>query len=106
MKSYLSRQERSVLAQFRSRVLPLHIETAWWQSKPMEERLCVVCSIGSLKTNTIFYVSVRVILILCGIPFSSISRSHQDFQYLSLREKFVYIVVFRSHSLMCLGDFL
>ena len=98
LKKIISRQDRSVLAQFRSENLPLYIETGRWQSKPIEERLlfsmqCMNNWRRILLSVWVSYSNLRNDL------FISITRSYQDFEYLSLGEKFRYML---KHENICI----
>ena len=44
VRSLLSRQQRSLCAQLRFGILPLHLETGRYRGVPEEERVCVYCS--------------------------------------------------------------
>ena len=65
---HLKRQDRSLLAQFRTGVLPLRIETGRYQLKKdpntesfrklnVEERTCLIVTQVTLKMRSIFYVN-------------------------------------------------
>ncbi len=96
MTSFLTRHEHSVLAQLRSGILPLHIKIGRWHSKPVEERLCLVCKLGIVEDvfhflcECIYYSSLRSCL------FRSISRTYKDFENLPVREKFVYMLKYEN----------
>ena len=49
-----NRQHRSALAQFRSGVLPLKIETGRFQNIPLEYRLCVLCNQDVIESESHF----------------------------------------------------
>ena len=50
----LTKRERSTLAQFRSGILPLRIETGRYVNEILEDRLCVFCINGHIKSETHF----------------------------------------------------
>ena len=65
---HLKRQDRSLLAQFRTGVLPLRIETGRYQLKKVpntkcfrklnvEERTCLICNKGDFKMRPISHVN-------------------------------------------------
>ena len=65
---HLKRQDRSLLAQFRTGILPLRIETGKYQLNKdpntesfrklnVEERTCLICNTGDIENETIFYVN-------------------------------------------------
>ena len=56
VQANLSRAERSILAQFRTGILPLHIETGRWSSPRLtpEERVCQICGSGAVEDEAHF----------------------------------------------------
>ncbi len=65
VQKFMSRKHRSYLAQFRCGILPLDIETGRWVNKPVESRLCQLCSNGDIEDEThvtfecTFYDNIR-----------------------------------------------
>ena len=49
-----NRKKRSILAQFRSGILPLSIETGRYQEIPIEYRLCLFCNRNSIESEVHF----------------------------------------------------
>ena len=49
VQKYLSRNKRSLLAQIRTGVLPLRVETGRFQGLPLLERQCEYCQNGSVE---------------------------------------------------------
>ncbi len=86
----------SVLAQFRSGILPLHIETGRWQSKPVEERLCLVCKLGIVEDEFHFLCECVCYSNLRHCLFSLISSTYEDFKNLPVQEKFVYMLKYEN----------
>ncbi len=58
MLSYMSRSERSLLAQLRVGVLPLRIETGRYCNLKLEERICELCS-QDIEDETHFVCSCQ-----------------------------------------------
>ena len=54
VKKFLTRKQRSVIAQLRSGTLPLQIETGRFQNIPLEYRLCLLCNSNNVETETHF----------------------------------------------------
>ena len=54
VKTHLSGGERSVLAQIRCGILPLHIETGRFNNTPLEERLCTMCNNDDIEDELHF----------------------------------------------------
>ena len=57
VSSNLSRSERSLLAQLRFGILPIHIETGRFSRKPVEERLCALCNLNEIEDEEHFLLS-------------------------------------------------
>ncbi len=92
LKSFLTRHERLVLAQFRSGILPLNIETGRWHSTPVEERLCLVCKLGIVEDEFHFLCECICYSILLHCLFKSISSAYEDFENLPIQEKFAHML--------------
>ncbi len=60
--SFMNRKKRSYLAQYRSGILPLEVETGRWINKPVEERTCKICKDGSVEdeNHVTFYCTAYV----------------------------------------------
>ncbi len=99
LKSFLTIHECSVLAQFRSGILPLHIETRRWNSKPVKERLCLVCKLGIVEDEFHFLCECVCYSNLRHCLFRSISSTYGDFKNLTVREKFVYMLKYENVKL-------
>ena len=57
VKAYLSKQERSFLAQLRCGVLPLRIETGRFSGLKPEERVCQLCDSGEIEDEKHFILT-------------------------------------------------
>ena len=51
VKLNLEKHKKSLLAQLRTGVLPLHIETGRFQNKKLEDRLCNICNSGAIESE-------------------------------------------------------
>lgn len=50
----LTRNQRSLIAQLRTGILPLTLETGRFVQIPEEERLCRLCELGEVESESIF----------------------------------------------------
>ena len=50
----LSKSQRSLCAQFRSGILPLHVETGRYTGTELDQRLCEYCELGEIEDETHF----------------------------------------------------
>ena len=51
MKLNLEKHQGPLLAQLRTGVLPLHIETGRFQNKKLEDRVCNICNTGAVESE-------------------------------------------------------
>ena len=58
IKMNLSSSERSVLAEIRLGILPLHIETGKFNNTKLEDRHCNICNQGKIDDCYFFYLNV------------------------------------------------
>ena len=61
--SYMSRSERSLLAQLRIAVLPLKIETGRYNNIKVEDSICNLCDLDIVKTKITLFVLAQYMLI-------------------------------------------
>ena len=54
----LSKRKRSLCAQIRSGILPLHIESGRWVGTSEENRLCHFCELDEIENEIHFILSV------------------------------------------------
>ena len=91
---YMPRHQRSILAQFRAGILPLHLETGRWQNTPVEHRVCQVCTSNNIEDECHFlcvcdaYDSPRQLL------FRAVSQRNSEFENMQVQEKLVYLLKF------------
>ena len=50
----ITKQERSLMAQFRCGILPLRVETGCYRNEPLQERYCVLCKSNSIEDEKHF----------------------------------------------------
>ena len=51
------RKKRSLLAQFRLGILPLHIETGRYTNTPIDQRICKICDFGEIENEYHFIMT-------------------------------------------------
>ena len=86
--------------QFISGKMPLRIEAVRWQGKPLEERLCLVCSRGIVEDEFHFFVcECQTYNLLREDLFKSINDCYPEFEVVELREEFIYIIKHDSRRL-------
>ncbi len=83
VKLCIPRKERSMLAQIRFGILPLHIETGRFRGTALKERTCQICKSQSIEDE---FNGLRINL------FNSIKIKVETFEYRDNRETFVDIM--------------
>ena len=87
-----NRSHRSALAQFRSGILPLSVETGRFNNIPLEYRLCIFCDSNHLEDEThflfhcSFYNNLRIEL------FTQATSMCLDFPNMSNTEKLYFLM--------------
>ena len=85
-------RERSLLAQLRIGVLPIHIETGRFRNVKPEDRVCQICDSNSIEDEfhlvciCSFYAKKREVL------YNSITSKNHEFISMPDKEKIVYII--------------
>ena len=88
----LSRTERSCLAQFRSGVLPIRVETGRFKREAIEERVCIFCDKGEIEDECHLVMSCDKYGNLREQMFDYIANFEVDFDNLDVRDQFNVIV--------------
>ena len=112
---HLKRQDKSVLAQFRTGILPLRIETGRYQLKKdpntesfrklsVKERTCLICNAGDIENDTHFLCKCSAYEIPRLNLYSIIEKNFSNFQKMSDEDKLN--IILKSHdkelvSLIC-----
>ena len=102
-KLFLSRRQRSLIAQLRAGILPLRIETGRYQNIKdnetgrfrklhIEERLCQICNNDVVEDEIHFICNCPSYIDQRERLYRDISSKNELFSLLSDKEKFVYIM--------------
>ena len=87
----LSRSQRSFMAQFRSGVLPLRIETGRFRGEPISERVCTLCHDDVVENEVhfllhcSFYNDLRVSFFDFGDEYTDLPEN-EKLRYLVARK--------------------
>jgi hypothetical protein len=82
-----SSSERSVLAQLRFGILPLHVETGRFVNTKLEDRVCKICNSGQVEDECHFLFECTAYNEPRNYWLDSIVRSHPDFHYFELNDQ-------------------
>ncbi len=92
-KHCTSRRKRSLMAQFRIGILPLHIEIGRFRDKRINERVCLLCNSGEVE-NELHFLCVCTTYSNYRQNLYSIVNNY-NFLNMSNDEKFVFILKFK-----------
>ncbi len=93
VKQCTSRRKRSLMAQFRIGILPLHIETGRLRDKRINERVCLLCTSGEVE-NELHFLCVCTTYSNYKPNLYSIVNN-DNFLNMSNDEKFVFLLKFK-----------
>ena len=85
--NFIDPKHRSYLSQIRFGILPLTVETGRYRGTPLEERLCICCSLDSVETEYNFMFECTLYENLRNIWFQKMDFNWTDFNTLSPNEK-------------------
>ena len=91
MKVYLTRTQRSLLAQFRLGILPLHVETGRFRGVPLNNRVCNMCTDLFIEDEFHFLCICDFNGDLRQNMYRKVCEAYPLFLHQSNEEKFIYI---------------
>ena len=86
--------ERSVLAQLRFGILPLHIETGRFNNTRLEDRTCKICELDKIEDECHLLFECDAYDIPRNAWIGSVVNSCPDFHYLELKDQLHCIFFF------------
>ncbi len=88
----------SVFAKLRCGILPLHVETGWYSNTALENRLCEFCEKNIIEDEKHFMCSCSFYNDLRNSLYLKINYTQPEFQSMSFKYKFVYIIQNKQHQ--------
>ncbi len=92
LNTALLEEKRSLMAQFRIGILPLHIETGRFKDKRTDERICLLCNSGVVE-NELHFLCVCTTYFNYRQNLNSIVNN--NFLNMSNDETFVFLFEFK-----------
>ena len=92
VKGIISKRQRSLIAQLRIGILPLHTETGRIRGIPHEERLCYLCNEQIVEDEQHFVIKCKAFQDERRVLFNNVKEKCTGFANFSDVEKFIYIV--------------
>jgi hypothetical protein len=90
VKYCLSRRRRSLIAQIRIGILPLHIETGRFRNLKVEERTCQICKQNEIENEFHFICICNIYTHFRNEMYNKINNT--DFVDMSDKDKFIYLM--------------
>ena len=87
-----SKQQRSIMAQFRAGILPLEIEVGRYWHVPLMEWMCKICLSGELEDEVHFLYVCSHYKQQRSNLFTIVDELFPEFQSLNIFEKFVFLM--------------
>ena len=88
---HIHKYQRSLFAQFRAGILPLHVETGRFRNLPLEQRLCVLCDKSEVEDEYHFLCQCAVYRDLRRKLYSATIDLYPEFEDMDDLEKFVFL---------------
>ena len=88
---HLQKYQRSLFAQFRAGILPLHVETGRFRNLPLEQRLCGLCDKSEVEDEYHFLCHCAVYRDLRRKLYSTTIDLYPEFEDMDDLEKFVFL---------------
>ena len=92
VKYNISRRQRSLMAQFRIGILPLHVETGRFRGTPLEQRICFMCNDNEIETEQHFLLECNMYQELRTILYDEVCSQNQEFINLDNEDKFKCLI--------------
>ena len=89
---YTSKRCRSLVAQFRLGILPIHIETGRFTKTPLNERICKICDLNEIEDEYHFLLSCPKYITPRETLYNSSRKLIPNIKELNTQEKFINIV--------------
>ena len=90
VENYMSKRKRSLLAQLRLGILPLHIETGRYTNKPLEERICTLCNSDEIEDEFHFLLKCDLYLEPRKNLLSTVNSLYPHFSNLTENEQLYF----------------
>ena len=90
---HIQKYQMSLFAQFRTGILPLHVETCRFRNLPLEQRLCVSCDKSEVGDEYHFLCKCAVYRGLRRKLYSTTIDLYPEFEDMDDLEKFVSLIV-------------
>ena len=88
---YMPKRNRSLLAQFRLGILPIHVETGRYSNTPLEERICKLCDFNEIEDEYHFLIICPLYARYRSTLFNNVYQIVQNFDLIIILKNLMYL---------------
>ncbi len=92
VKYCMSRQQRSLIAQLRLGILPIHIETGRFRGTQLDDRICQLYDTQEDEDEIHFVCKCKLYNDLRKTMYTTVEHKHTDFYMYHNKDKFIFLV--------------
>ena len=92
ISSNMSRQRRSLMAQFRLGILPITVETGRFRNIPLQDRKCTICDLNEVEDEKHFLCICPVYNDIRSTLYTKVNTINSEFSTLNMSERFVFLM--------------
>ncbi len=83
-------QQRSLIAQLRLGILPIHLETCKFRGKQLDESICQLCDTQEVEDVIHFFCKCNLYNDLRKTTYRTVEHRHSDFYMYDNKNKFIF----------------
>ena len=88
----MSRERRSLMAQFRLGILPITVETGRFRKIPLQDRKCTICDLNGVEDEKHFLCICPVFNDKRSTLYTKANTINSEFSTLDMSERFVFFI--------------
>ena len=92
ISSNMSRQRRSLMAQFRLGILPITFETGRFINIPLQDRKCTICDLNEVEVVKHFLCICPVYNNIRSTRYTKANTISSEFSTLNMSERFIFLM--------------
>ncbi len=89
---YIKPKLRSLIAQLRLGILPIHIEIDRFRGTQLDERICQLCDTQEVEDEIHFVCKCNLYNDLRKNMYRKVKHKHTDFHMYDYKDKFIFLV--------------
>ncbi len=92
VKYFMSHQQRSLIAQLRLGILPIHTETGRFRGAQLDERICQLCDTQEVEDEIHSVCKYNLYNDLRKTMYRTVEHKHTNFYMYDNKDKFIFLV--------------